>query len=65
MTLSNDKPIRTISDEDFRAIVCNITSIQPNDPIFERINEQDKRVIKSSSRAIDMIKAIRDIQRNK
>jgi len=58
MTVKNERNPYTASEEDFRTIVCNITSLSPNDPIFDRIDEQDKRVIKSSSRAIDMIKAL-------
>lgn len=58
MTVKNERNPYTASEEDFRTIVCSITGLQPNDPVFDRIDEQDKRVIKSSSRAIDMINGI-------
>jgi hypothetical protein len=58
MTVKNERSVYTACEEDFRSIVCNITNLSPNDPIFDRIEEQDKRIMKSYTRAIDMIKAL-------
>ena len=58
MTVKNERNPYTASEEDFRTIVCSITGLQPNDAVFDRIDEQDKRVIKTYSRAIDMGNAI-------
>jgi len=45
---------RHISDKEFRSIVCNITNIKPDDPIFDQINEIDIRIVKASTRAVDI-----------
>lgn len=50
------KPPQSQSEEDFRTIVANITGIKKNDPIFDRIKEEDKRIIKSAKKAIDEAK---------
>lgn len=43
-----------ITDMEFRKIVCNITSLKPDDPIFDEINEVEIRIIKASSSAIEV-----------
>ena len=49
-------PPKTQSEEDFRTIVSNITGIQKDDPVFDRIEEADKRMIKAAKKAIDQSK---------
>lgn len=47
------KQVFTTSEEEFREVVCTITGLQKNDPVFDAIREQDKRLIKSSKTALD------------
>jgi len=58
MTIKNDRDPYTSTEEDFRTIVCSITGLQPNDAVFDRIEEQDLRVIKTYSRAVDIGNAV-------
>lgn len=53
---------RSLTDEEFRKIVCNITNIKPDDPIFEQINEVDIRIIRASSRAVEIKKHIEKVK---
>lgn len=50
---------RSQSEEDFRTIVCNITGLDKDDPVFDRIREEDKQVIKSAKKAIDTIESMK------
>ncbi len=40
------------SEEYFRHVVCNLTSLKPDDPVFDRIKEEDKRMIKEAGKAL-------------
>ena len=54
MTVNQAVRQRSQSEEDFREIVCNITGLRNDDPVFDLIEDEDKRVIKAARRAIDM-----------
>lgn len=45
------------SEEYFIHVVCNLTSLKPSDPIFAKIKEEDKRIIKEAGRIIHTIEA--------
>lgn len=55
-------PPRTMSEEEFRTIVCNITSIKKDDVVFDILLEEDKRIAKLAERGIDMKKTMEKVK---
>lgn len=59
---SNTDSPRSMSEEDFRSIVCNITSIKKDDIVFDVLLEEDKRIAKLAERGIDMKKTMEKVK---